>query len=408
MRSYRWWIVALSFFTLAVARGMQATFTVFYPILAQELHWSRASTAGIFSLAVIVDGIASPLIGTLMDRFGPRKVLPIGGALLASGFVLASTIHAQWQLYLAYGVVAAVGMSFLGMVPHGTLLSRWFLRQRGTAMGVSFSGGGIGLLIFVPLAERLISGMGWRSAFLALGGLTAVTVIPTSLLFYRWPRAGEVEIPPVSAVPERERSVAPAREWTTSEALRSPQFRLLFGSRVVAAIGVQAVVVHQVAHVAAVGYSEMTAAIIFGLMGVFSIGGRILFGVVSDFVRRENAFNLNIAISVLGVVALMLVRKPGLLGLLYVYSVLFGLGYGSRAILYSAISADIFSGAAFGSIYGFFTLSIGIGGAIGSWFGGFVYDRTGSYLLSFALGIVALSVAALSMTVSARWRDRHS
>ena len=405
MLAYRWWIVLLSFFTLAISRGMQATFTVFYPVLADTFHWSRASTAGIFSLGIIVDGIASPLTGVLVDRFGPRKVLPLGGILLAGGFFLAAGTTSQWHLYLGYGVVASVGMSFIGMVPHGAVLSRWFLRQRGTAIGIGYSGAAIGILIFAPLSQYLISLVGWRQAFVVLGMMAVVLVIPATP-FYRWPRPDEVEKVPSEPVTRGPRSNGlSAQEWTTAKALRNLQFWLLFGSRILAAMGVQAVVTHQVAHVAAVGYSQMTAAAIFGLMGVFSIAGRILFGVISDFTRRENAFTLNVGIAVLGVVALMLVRGPGSLGLLYTYSILYGLAYGSRAILYSAISADLFSGASFGSIYGFFNVSIGIGGAIGSWFGGFVFDQTGSYLLSFALGIAALIAADLSLLLA--FRHRH-
>jgi len=347
------------------------------------------------------------LTGALVDRFGPRKVLPLGGILLAGGFFLAAAITAQWQLYLAYGILASVGMSLIGMVPHGALLSRWFSRQRGTAIGIGYSGAGIGMLILVPLSQYLISRTGWRQAFVMLGVLVAILVIPTAPLLYRWPRPDEVEKPAAATVSRNPRSGrGPAREWTTAEALRSLHFWLLFGSRVLAAVGVQAVVTHQVAHVVAVGYSEMTAAAIFGLMGVVSIAGRILFGVICDFTRREHAFTLNIVISVLGVAALMMVRSPGSLGLLYVYSLLFGVGYGSRAILYSAISADLFSGAQFGSIYGFFTVSIGIGGAIGSWFGGFVFDQTASYLLSFALGIAALISADVFLLLAARRRHR--
>ena len=171
-------------------------------------------------------------------------------------------------------------------------------------------------------------------------------------------------------------------------------------------MGVLAVVTHQIAHVAAVGYSAMTAAAIFGLMGVFSIAGRVLFGIISDFTHRENAFTLNVGISIIGVAALMLVQGPGSQGLLYLYSILFGLGYGSRAILYAAISADLFSGARFGAIFGFFNVSIGIGGAIGSWFGGFVFDRTGSYLFSFTLGIAALIAANILLLLAARQRNR--
>src|SRR3989304_308962 len=174
MLAYPWWRFLLFFFTLAISRGMQAPFTVFYPVLADPFHWSRASTAGIFSLGIIVDGIASPLAGGLVDRFGPRKVLPLGGILLAGGFFLAAGTTAQWHLYLGYGVVASVGMSFIGMVPPGAVPPRWFLRQRGTAIGIGYSGAAIGILIFAPLSQYLISLVGWRQAFVVLGIMAVV------------------------------------------------------------------------------------------------------------------------------------------------------------------------------------------------------------------------------------------
>jgi len=399
----RYGLVGLAFTHLGVSRGLIATFGVFYVAFIETFGWSRAATAGALSLLIVTEGLSLPLAGSFTDRVGPRRALLLGGIVLALGLGFTATVSSLWQLYFWLGLVTALGLGLIGMVPHIAILSREFPQRRGTALGLAFAGGGVGIAVLVPLSQALISRWGWPTAYVALAVSTALLVIPPVPLFF--PAA---PAKPAVAAPDR---TGKTEDWTVSQALGSGVFWLLFGSRVLASMGNQLIVTHQIAYAVDVGFSKLFAASVFGLMGICSIFGRIFFGYLADRIKREAAFTWVQAVSVLGIVALLLLKDDSLALLLYAYAVFYGLGQGSRALVLSAISADIFSGKSFGAILGYFTLSIGIGGAVGSWLGGFIFDTTGSYTSAFVIAALCCigSVIAVWVTpgmVAAQARGR--
>ena len=387
----RYSLVGLAFIHLAVSRGLRGTYGVFYVALLDAFGWSRRVTAGALSLAIVSEGLSFPAVGSLTDRLGGRKTLVLGGIVLALGLALSATISSLWELYLWVGVVTAVGLGLIGMVPHVAVVSREFSKHRGTALGIAYAGGGVGILLLVPLSQIMIDTWGWPMAYLGLGILTALLVIPPAQFF-----SGDAPAPSKQTAAQGERET----DWTVKQALNSAAFWCLFGSRVLASMGNQIVVTHQVAHAIDVGYSKLFAASIFGLMGVFSIFGRMLFGYLADRMKREFVFTLVQVVSTLGIAALLALRDDSFPGLLYAYALFYGLGQGSRALVLSAISADIFLGKNFGAIYGYFTLSIGIGGVIGAWLGGFIYDVTGSYFIAFLTAFLCFSISVITVWVS--------
>jgi predicted MFS family arabinose efflux permease len=191
-------------------------------------------------------------------------------------------------------------------------------------------------------------------------------------------------------------------DWTVKRALTNPAFWLLFVARTLASMGNQVIVTHQIAHVVDIGFAKVFAASIFGLMGVISIVGRILFGYLADVMRREMVFTWVQIISAVGILALLVMRDNSLPWLLYLYAVCYGLGQGSRALVLSAISADIFHGRHFGAIFGYFTFSIGLGGAIGAWLGGFLFDVTHSYVVPFWVSLACLVVSVFIVLAGSR------
>jgi MFS family permease len=179
------------------------------------------------------------------------------------------------------------------------------------------------------------------------------------------------------------------------------QFWLLFIARVGAASGTTVIVTHQVAHVVDVGFSKLLAASIFGLAGLTSSFGRVIFGFIADRLTKQAAYTLNVMMTIVGVGALMILREPSQAWLLYVYVIFFGIGFGSRAVIFSSLTADIFSGKGFGSILGYSTVAVGVGGALGSYFGGAFYDWTGSYTVSFTLSTLLLTISDVCIWLAA-------
>ena len=381
-----WFIAALAFVILGFTRGLHSSFGVFYVALLDTYGWSRGATAGVFSMVLVVDAMLSPVVGHLLDRFGTRNIVAAGCLVLASGLLLSGHIHSLWQFYVFFGLAAAVGITFTGMVPHVFLISEWFSSNRASAIGFVYAGIGAGILLLAPLSEWLLSNWGWTRAFHTFAAVVLFGLLPLVWIFYRHGPHGE-------RLRVRKESPLSDNPWTTKLALRSLQFWLLFVARVAAASGTTVIVTHQVAHVVDVGYSRLIAASIFGLAGITSSAGRVVFGFIADLLSKQAAYTLNILMTLIGVGALMILRDPSQTWLLYVYVIFFGIGFGSRAVIFSALTADIFSGKGFGSILGYSTVAVGVGGALGSWLGGAFHDWTGSYLVSFALSALVLAVS---------------
>ncbi len=375
-------IAASASLTFGFIRGIHSSFGVFFVALLETFGWSRGVTAGVFSVSLVVDAILSPIVGKLIDRFGPRTVVAAGGILMAAGFFLCSQVNSLWQLYFYFGFVAALGFSAMGMVPHVVLVSEWFSSRRGLGLGVVYGAVGVGILILVPLIQRMISVWGWPRAFQILAAVVLFFLVPVVWATYR---RG-----PFHLSGSRTAASAPDAEWSVNLALRSLQFWGVFVSRVVGATGTTVIITHQVAHVVDVGYDALFAASIFGFVGLVSALGRVAFGFIADIVTKTTAYALNVACAAIGVAVLMLTKDSSQTWLLYLYVIFFGIAFGSRAIILSAISADIFSGRGFGAIFGLSAVSVGIGSALGSWLGGVFHDTTGNYLLSFGLALTLL------------------
>lgn len=391
----RYGLVALAFVHIGVSRGLSGTFGVFFVAMLDAFGWSRGATAGAISLAIAFEGLCLPFAGGLIDRIGARRTLILGGLVLATGLGLSSTISSIWQLYFCVGVVTAGGLALIGMVPHVAILSREFAQRRATALGIAWAGGGVGIVLLVPLAQLMITRWGWSTAYIGLAVIAAFVVIPP-IQFFLPAAANRTPLPQAPAQPVE------AGDWTVRRALTNAAFWLLFIARTLASMGNQIIITHQIAHAVDVGFAKVFAASIFGVMGVISVFGRIFFGYLSDLVRREIVFTWVQVISAFGILALIVMRDNSHPGLLYAYAVCYGLGQGSRALVLSAISADIFHGKHFGAIFGYFTFSIGLGGAIGAWLGGFVFDKTHSYLIPFWISLACLVVSVFIVLASRR------
>lgn len=397
-------LVALGFIHIGVGRGLHGTFGVFFVALLDAFGWSRAVTAGALSLSIMVEGIFHPVVGTLTDRLGGRKTLLLGGLVLAVGLAGSATIFSVWTLYFWVGIVSAAGISLIGMVPHVAIISRHYPNRKATALGIAWAGGGVGIFLLVPATAALISHWGWPAAYLGLATLVLFVVIPPVFLLIPsnpQPAAGEVESH--GARHGKRGGQQGGGDWTVKQALTNSSFWLLFTARVLASLGNQIIVTHQVAHAVDVGYPKIFAASVFGVMGVVSIAGRIVFGYLSDVMRREIVYTWVQLVSAVGTVALIATTDTSMPFLLYIYAVFYGLGQGSRALVLSAISIDVFQGKNFGAIFGYFTLSVGIGGAIGAWLGGYLFDLTHNYLLAFSI-----SLACLVISIFVVWLSTHN
>ncbi|MBI2081112.1 MAG: MFS transporter [candidate division NC10 bacterium] len=387
--------LAVSFLTLAVAYGLSYTFPVFYVALLSEFGYRRGPTAAVYSLHMLVGGGISPLIGYCMDRSGPRLLLPVGAVLLAGGFLLSAAARSLTDLAVSFGVLVALGVGCVGSVPQSALLAQTFPRTRGTAIGMAFAGIGLGVFLLSPLAQALIAALTWRGAFLALGILAAGLLLPLTTLLLPRPAGIPAPGPAADMV-----VTGPAAGWTLREALRTRTLWYLLLVFFLTPIGMFAVTTHQVIYAVDRGYGHLTAVTIFGLVGAFSSVGRFAFGALSDRFGRAATGILSYALTALGILALLLAPGPPVLWPLYAYALLFGLTFGARGPIISALTAELYRGRSYGAIFGMISVGQGLGMALGPWLGGVIFDAMGSYQAAFGLA-VACTVAAAAFLARA-------
>jgi MFS family permease len=365
---------------LAVANGLYFTFSVFLVPLVEEFSWSRGLTAGALSLSTVLQGLLSPVAGILVDRFGPRRVILGGAVLLSAASILTATIRSAWELYLYTGLLGAIGLVGLGPVPMGVLLARWFSARRGRAVGIAFSGMGFGVFVTGPLAQWLIASMGWRVASAVLGLGALLILVPIAWVGARDPEARAEE-------QTRRQTSGPAPDSALRQAIRTRTFWALWFAYLCTPLAVFPVTTHQVAFAIDRGFQPILAASIFGVMGLLSIVGRVSFGFAADRFGGAPAATISYACTAGGVLALLALESDGRAGWLVAYAVLFGLGFGARGPIITAMASDLFGGRRFGVIYGAMSVGNGLGGAIGPWFGGVVHDVLGSYRVVFLASV---------------------
>jgi MFS family permease len=348
-------------------------------------------------LSTVVQGLCAPLAGVLVDRVGPRRVILGGVVLVGTAAMLLATIHAPWQLYLYTGVLGALGIVGLGWVPMGVLLARRFSVRRGRVVGVAFSGMGIGVFAIGPLAQWLIVAIGWRGATALLGFGALALLLPVV-----WFGTADDSRPAAAAT-----STAPPRdaaEPTVSGAMRTRAFWALFCAYFFTPLAVFPVATHSVAFAVDMGFSAMLAAWAFGLTGLMSTVGRVAFGIMADRVGGPWAATLSFACTAGGALALIALEVWPRGGWLVVFALFFGLGFGARGPIITAMASEWFGGRHFGAIYGVLNLGNGLGAALGPWFGGVVHDLTGSYRLAFLTAMACCAIGATCFWLARRPR----
>lgn len=369
-------------------------FAVLYLPLVEEFGASRGDVALVQSVALLLGGFTGPIVGWGIDRLGPRRFFPACALLAIVGLVLASRARSLPALILTYGVLGGLGLSGLASQANMTVAALWYPHARGRAIAAVDLGTGFGAFAFIPLAQLLLSSLGWRSVLLAWAGLLAAIIIPVNL-FQRLP-----DHPAAAVDPTRGPDWA-SSSWTLGRALRTGAFWNLAGARWCSAMGFPLMNVHMVAFAVGAGVPAVEAAAALGSVSLVSLPGRLATGWLADRIGRAQTLAITYASAIAGIACLTMVAWHGAHAWLAAYVLFYGLAQGSAGIVASARTADIFAGPAFGTIYGWMSLAVGPGEAIGAWMGGAVFDRTGGYLAGF--GFVALVLVA---AVALMWRVR--
>jgi MFS family permease len=409
---YGWVVVAVAFVTMAVGVNTRTAFSLLFPPILAEFGWDRGRTAAAFSIGFIAAAVYAPMIGLLMDRFGPRVVIPLGAVLVSAGMILATFITQPWHLDLTLGVLVGGGTIFLSYMGHSLFLPFWFVRRRGLAIGIAFAGVGVGSIILFPWLQELINRVGWREACWVMAIVLLVTVLPPNMLLQRR-RPEDLGLTPdgeqASALSPRAQAHADnvvdhawvATDWTLTRALQTTRFWWFFLASVTSLYAWYAVQVHQTKYLNEIGFSPAVAAYALGMVGLTGSVGQIALGHLSDRIGREWVWTVS-ALGFAACYALLLVMQhypsPVLLYLMVTSQGL--LGYGMASV-YSAIPLELFQGRQYGAIVGVLSGASTLGAGLGPWVTGALYDRTGSYALAFWVAITLSLLSIVCVWLSA-------
>ncbi|HVY15670.1 MAG TPA: MFS transporter [Rhodopila sp.] len=370
-----WLLLAAAFTTFSIGAAFMHAYTVFLVTFIEVFGWTRAQVSIAYAVAQAVNGISSPFVGWLVDRLGTRRLILIGGTVLTLGLLISAHVNALWQIVIVYGVVMTMGSNCLGLVVFVPLLSRLFVRNRGMAVSIVQSANGFARAFSAPVTTMMISGLGWRGAYLWQGIFMGVVLLPLAALFRG---AGQGTV----------RRSAEVDGWTLRQAVRTPHFWLLFLVYLFTGLGSFLVALHQLAFAVDIGFSQLYAAGVLGMGAFLSLPGVIVTGTISDYIGRELSAIVTYGTSILGVVFGLMIHSPDQHLLLWLHACFFGLTWGARGPAITAKTADLFPGPNLGTILGVITIGTGLGAALGSWSAGFVFDVTGSYRVAFWLSIL--------------------
>lgn len=415
---YGWFIVATGIITFALGYGSRYSFSVFFPFLLEDFKWPRDITAGILSLNMLFYGFTAPLAGYLVDRFGPRKTMTLGTVLMSLGLVLSSLGTKPWHFYLSFGVLTGLGLCLSAAVPFTTVLKNWFEQRRGLAYSLLFCGTG-GAFASYPAVAWLINQVGWRNTFIIESAIVAGVLIPLFIFILRYhPQEKDLfkdgakedsNDPPT--LPDETREISPLAksddQWTFPAVFYNLRFWLL--ALVTFALwGVMdhIVVAHHIAFATDVGYSKIYASSVISLLGLFRIFGSLLAS-ISDRIGREPTLTIGTVIGISSIAVLTSIEDTTQPWKLYYYAMAMGFGIGICTPTITASVADILKGPKVGWIIGLIWFSFALGGAVGPWLAGWLFETSGNYRIAFFVAMAMYVVACLAMWIVAPRKSRR-
>ncbi|MEC9152681.1 MAG: MFS transporter [Pseudomonadota bacterium] len=384
---YGWVIVAAGMVVGACGYGTYYAFTLFYTEMVAEFGWSRTAVSGAMSLGMMAYGFFGLPMGWCVDRFGPRGTVLVGGLLFGTGTALGSCIEELWHLYVLYGGITAAGMG-AAWAPLVATVSRWFEAKRGLAVGITVLGGSIGIFLIAPLAEALIATRGWRDAYLWLGLISGGLMAGSALLLDRDPaNRGLRPYGAQNAVASLAVASVKAAGSPPPGGLGAIARRFLFWHMSLA-FGLWwfagAIVYIQIApFLLEKGFGSGFAALALMLFGVGNCAGRIVMGLLSDWVGGACAYRLSMLIAAVAMSGCALAEgQSWLLAATFVV----GFGFGGALPQLTTIGSDLFGTVAIGTLMGAVLALVGLIGAAGPLVSGLIYDAVQSYTPAFHLG----------------------
>jgi MFS family permease len=405
---YGWYIVGVGFLShLVCAFHMSSTLSVFLKPLTEDLAVSRGLFSMMRSGEIVIGAVMAPFVGPLVDRYGGRWLMAGGALVTGLGFVLLGYVSTFWQfLFLRWTLVTIGGVFMCHMVVTVTIV-RWFVKKRGRAIAIAGLGQGSAKVAIPFLTAMLFALVGWRLTWAVFGLVTLFLVVIPALIFMRRSPEdmglrpdGIDETKPGPATSsdrrgskgQREGGPADDIDWSRKEVLRSSTFWLICFTYGMANVGIAGLNLHVFAYVLDIGYPTMIAATVLSIIASTQLGATLFWGFISEKMDIRRATMLKFLIQGAG---LGIAVASAHIAWVYVGFFLYGIGLGGSWVLQELIWAHYYGRLSLGTVRGLGVLVTHTFGAAGAPFFGFLFDATGSYVISFVLFIAALLLSAV-------------
>ena len=396
---YSWVILFTGFTTLFFSGGSRFALGLMLRPMTDDLQWSRSTLALAVTTFMVVSALALPLVGQLVDRLNIRWIMGAGAVAASAGMALMATLNSPWQVFLAYGVVYAIGNAATANSPVGVMISRWFLQRRGVANSAAVAGNATGQLVIITLLAALLTTLGWRASFVLLGAVNFLVVLPVVLLLARSrPPDGPADTPD-----------QPDSAQAPPTPVESPPLRAILGSRplwllviVYAVCGFQDffVATHVVAFAQDRQLGTVLAGNLLAWMGLMGLLGVLTSGLLADAYGAARPTALCFVMRI-GIFAFIVYFQdtPAIV----VFALLYGFTFLITAPLTVVFTSNIFGLVRLGTVSGLISMVHMICGGLGAFVGALIFDSYGSYDRAFLL-MLGLSLAAAALTLAVRER----
>lgn len=388
---YGWYIVAAATVAQFLAVGSQVYASgVFLKPMTEELGWSRESYSLVQTISTVVMGAAGFAVGGLLDKRGARPLMLVGGAIAAVALMATSQVNTLWQFYLIRGTAMTLGTMLMGNIVVNVTVSKWFVARRGIAVAIAATGVSMGGVLMAPLIAWWIELWDWRTAWVILGCVVGVLIVPTAFVMRRTPEDyglepdGMTRAQAAAYAAARKRASAGSEiNWTRPEAIRTKTIWLVTLAYGVANVGLGAMLLHLIPYLTDHGFSRPTAAILFSALSWAALIAKPVWGVLMD---RYHARYLSAISFILAAVSLLAlaptVSQIGSAWAILIVLIVYGFSIGGTIPLQETVWASYFGRTHLGKIRAVampFTIVFGAGGPL---LAGSIYDRTGEYSIA--------------------------
>ena len=392
---YGWWVVAGGFVLLFLFAGAGFySFSIFIKPLEESFGWSRSAISFAMSIYMLVHGVVGPFVGYLIGKYGVKKVLTFFAMGSGAAFISISYTPSLWYFYGAYALLSLMTTG-IGFIPVSSVIARWFIKRRGTAMGITMVGLSVGGLVVSPVVGMINSYAGWRTSFVCLGIMVWALALPITLFVIKGSPSdlglsadgkGSDAIADLPATSEKAvSSPSPEEEgWPLRTAIRSRAFRWIAATFFLAPLAQMGVLQHQVPLIMEVGISQATAATALGITAGLGGLGKLSFGRISELIPFRYSALLCFGLQAFGVFVLL---NANSVAMVWVHVLIFGFAMGGVIVLLPMVIGQFFGLVAFGIIMGIISFAQAVGCAVGAYLSGIIYDYFGSYQYALVIYI---------------------